>query len=315
MAVLGVSARLALTRSGLPSDLPDPNINPLLVNAFLALQLSGGFGLFLIVLTALGSRHVKRNSTWYTFLVAWIISCISYTLIFLLGQQNAPSFGPCVTQAAGIYSAPSLTSSATLAYAIDMLLGVRATSPQHPPKRQNSITLTLVFIPYVIGLAVFVGMLAFGVSNPTQTRIGPNGTYCDFVSDIPSKISSLITIGTTLILLVIEGYIAIRLIRNRNLLKDRQLSAMAVRVIIFSALGALGLGVGIAYELYSIPGASFDVIMATIPAGGVLIFGTQTDLVNVWLFWRTQAPRHAEQYDDDLKSSAIPDVPTPRFES
>jgi len=313
MAVLGVVARLVLTRSSLPSDLPDPDINPQLVTAFLALQLSGGFGLFLVVLTALGSQRVKRNSSWYTFLVAWIISCISYTLVFLFGQQNAPSFGPCVTQAAGIYSAPALTSSATLAFAIDMLLGVRATSPQLPLMRRKWVTLMLLFIPYVLWLAVFVGMLAFGVSNPAQTRRGPNGTYCDFVSDIPSKISSFITIGTTLVLLVIEGYIATCLIRNRNLLKDRQLSAMAVRVIVFSVLGALGLGVGIAYELYSIPGASFDIIMATLPLGGFLIFGTQMDLVNVWLFWRTQPPRPASQYAD-LKSAAIPDVPTPRSE-
>jgi hypothetical protein len=62
----------------------------------------------LIVLTALASHTVKRNATWYIFCMTWILSCISYTFIFLIGQQESPSFGPCLAQGAAIYSAPSL---------------------------------------------------------------------------------------------------------------------------------------------------------------------------------------------------------------
>ncbi|KAJ7122964.1 hypothetical protein C8R44DRAFT_159051 [Mycena epipterygia] len=306
----------------------DSHVNAQLVNAFLGLQLGGGLGLSIIVLTALGSRNVKRNSTWYTFCLAWILSCISYTFIFLVGQQNSPNFGVCVTQAAGIYSAPS-TACATLAFAIDMLVGVRAAAATIPEKRRYSITLALLIVPFLVWVVMFVGMLVFAVNNPALVAIGPNGTYCDLKSFTPAKISGLIVVSVTLFTLLIEGYIAARLVRNRKLLEDSQLTRMAVRVMIFSLLGALGLGcgvssnffsniadhsflrVGVAYVLYSKQGPSFDLLLAFLPACGVIIFGTHMDLVNVWLFWRH--PRNKASEIDDLKSPSIY-LPTPRIE-
>ncbi|KAJ6567421.1 hypothetical protein DFH09DRAFT_1314534 [Mycena vulgaris] len=307
------------------------HVNAQLVNAFLGLQLTGGLGLAIIVLTALGSRNVKRNSTWYTFCLAWILSCISYTLVFLAGQQDSPGFGICVTQAAGIYSAPALTSCATLSFGIDMLIGVRAASGNIPPNRRYSITLVLLIIPFLIWLSLFLGFLLvggrfvsllnskkfkFGVNNPGFVEKGitpprPNGTYCDLDSFTPAKISGLIVVAATLLLLVIEVYIGTRLFRSRKLLKDRQLTRMAVRVMVFSLLGALGLGVGVAYVLYSKQGPVFDIILALLPVCGVIIFGTHMDLINVWFFWRR--PRGGASETDELKSPSIY-VVTPRFE-
>jgi len=129
--------------------------------------------------------------------------------------------------------------------------------------------------------------------------MGPDYTYCDSEADWPSKVSSGTTIFTTVFLLIIEGYVVACLIKKRNLLKDRQLTRMAIRVVVFSILGAIGLGLGFAYVLYSIPGASFDVIMAALPVGGFLIFGTQDDLLNVWMFWRKPQPEESQ----DVKAS------------
>jgi len=291
----------------------DSHANAQLVNAFIGLQLAGGLGFLIIVLTALGSRNVKRNSTWYTFCLAWILSCISYTFIFLVGQQDSPNFGVCVTQAAGIYSAPSLTSCGTLAFAIDMLIGVRAASASIPPTRRYSITLALLIVPYVIWVFLLLGFLLFGINNPSFVIKGPNGTYCDLNSFTPAKISGLIVVSATMLTLLIEGYIATRLFRNRNILKDRQLIRMTVRVMIFSFLGALGLGVGVAYVIFSKQGPVFDILLALLPGCGIIIFGTHMDLINVWLFWRR--PRGADRAmgEDDVKSPSIY-VPTPRFE-
>jgi len=284
-----------------------PHVYVQLVNVFLGLQLFGGLGFILIVLTALCSRHVKRNSTWYTFCLAWIISCISYTFIFILGQQNAPKFGPCVTQAAGIYSAPALTSCGTLAFTIDMLMGVRAASTKIPPKRRQTITLALLTVPFIIWVILFVGFLVFGLNNPAEAKIGPNGTYCDLTSFTPSKISGLVAVAATLLILIIQGYIGLRLFRNRTLFQDRQLKTMAIRVMVFSLLGALGLGVGVAYVLFSKEGPAFDIMLAFLPACGVLIFGSHSDLINVWMFWR---PRPAAREVDDVKSPST-HLPTP----
>ncbi|KAF8211691.1 hypothetical protein K438DRAFT_1807733 [Mycena galopus ATCC 62051] len=294
-------------------DVPS-HVDSQFVNAFFGLQLGAEVCMFIILLTALGSPTVKRNSTWYTFCFSWILFCISYTFTFIIGQQNSPTFGPCVTQAAAIYAAPILTGFTTLALAIDMLLGVRAAiTTQIQPARRYSITLALLIVPFVVWLSMFLGFLAFGVSNPTLVRMGPNGTYCDLNSYTPSKISGLIVVLTTLLTLISEGYVATRLFRNRNLLHDRRFAAMAIRVMVFSLLGALGLGIGFAYVLFSEQAPAFDISTALLPVGAVITFGTHLDLLDVWLFWRGPRSDKTSQINDSKSSfSPIMSVPTPR---
>ncbi|PBK72475.1 hypothetical protein ARMSODRAFT_760579 [Armillaria solidipes] len=87
--------------------------------AFDVLQISGAAGFLLIVLTAVLSRHVQRHSTWLSFCISWIISCISYTLLVFTGTNESEHvpFALCVTQAALIYGAPVLTGSTTFSLA------------------------------------------------------------------------------------------------------------------------------------------------------------------------------------------------------
>lgn len=85
MTTIGSSEQSSATEGpthGGNDSVSNPHVDPRLVNAFFGLQLGGELGMFIIVLTAIGSPHVKRNSTWYTFCFAWILSCISYTFIF-----------------------------------------------------------------------------------------------------------------------------------------------------------------------------------------------------------------------------------------
>ncbi|KAJ7638343.1 hypothetical protein FB45DRAFT_902552 [Roridomyces roridus] len=267
------------------------DVNPQVVGAFLGLQLSGMIGFAVVVSTATCSQNVKRKPTWYAFCAAWILSCLSYTLVFLVGQQDAPNYGVCVTQAAAIYASPGMAGCSTLALSIDMLLGVRA-SQTMSVRRRYGVTLTLMITPYVLWLGLFIGFLVYGLQNPATVKMGPNGTYCDLSTVTPSRISGMIVVLSMLPLIVIQGYIGSRLVRNRNFLRDFKLVQMATRVMIFSLLGVLGMGVGFAYVIFSEQGPVFDIILAALPASGVLIFGTQMDLVNVWLF------RHPTQEED-----------------
>ncbi|KAJ7477265.1 hypothetical protein B0H11DRAFT_2030482 [Mycena galericulata] len=289
----------------------DRHVDLQLVDAFLGLQIGAGLGLSILVWTALGSNRVKRNPTWYSFCAAWIVSCISYTFIFLVGQQESPNFGVCVTQAAGIYSAPSLTGCATLAFSIDMLFGVRAASTNLPRKHISSINIALLIIPYLIWICLFIGFLVFGLHNPAMVQKGPNGTYCDLSSFTPSKISGLLVVVQTVSLLAVQGYIGSRLIRKRNFLKNSKLLPMAIRIMVFSLMAAIGLGIGFAYVLFSERAPVFDIMISILPASAVVIFGTQMDLVNVWLF---RVPVEDNDKDDDLKSTSSTYVQTPRPE-
>jgi hypothetical protein len=82
-----------------------------LYHLFISLQIIGAVGMSLILLSAFFSTTIKRCSTWYTFCASWIISCLSYSFLFLAGGTNplyVPSPKLCATQAAFVYSVPTL---------------------------------------------------------------------------------------------------------------------------------------------------------------------------------------------------------------
>lgn len=85
-----------------------PHPNKAGVFAFVALNLAGGVGLVLVLITAALSRKVKRTPTWYSFCFSWIFYAVSYSLLFLAGEQTNPTppYSLCSTQAALIYALP-----------------------------------------------------------------------------------------------------------------------------------------------------------------------------------------------------------------
>jgi hypothetical protein len=78
------------------------------VRAFIALNLAGGIGLVLVLITAAISRKVKRTPTWYSFCFSWVFYAVSCSLLFLAGQQKnpMPTHSLCSTQAVLIYALP-----------------------------------------------------------------------------------------------------------------------------------------------------------------------------------------------------------------
>lgn len=72
------------------------------------LNLVGGLGMVLMLITAAMSAKVKRLPTWYSFCVSWVISTVSYSLLFISAEQftGTPLFYVCYVQASLIYSLP-----------------------------------------------------------------------------------------------------------------------------------------------------------------------------------------------------------------
>ncbi|PPQ69979.1 hypothetical protein CVT25_001531 [Psilocybe cyanescens] len=79
------------------------------IRAFDIIYLIGLLSLLAILITACTSSRIRRLSTWYTFLLAWIFEALSKLL--LVGQQTSPvspRFGLCVVQASFINATPVL---------------------------------------------------------------------------------------------------------------------------------------------------------------------------------------------------------------
>jgi len=268
--------------------------------AFVALQLIGGCGLLIVVLTATFGPGVKRYSTWYSFGASWVFSCLSYTLLAFAGQRTGPvpDYALCVVQSALIYAAPSLTGCTTLALVVHMLLNLRRLLANAPFRTESGIIAALLIMPYVVWLAEFVGVFVYGFINPETVRRSPNETYCDSSNPMLSKISSMVVLACMVLIIVIQGIIAVRLYRNRSVISGCGKSiTMVIRVMLFSILGALALGVAVAYVITWQHDQAFDMILASLPLLAFLIFGSQLDLIRIWTCRgnRNRNPRFQEK--------------------
>ncbi|KAK0473754.1 hypothetical protein IW261DRAFT_676187 [Armillaria novae-zelandiae] len=257
------------------------------VHAFDALEILGAAGFFLITSTALLSRRVQRHVTWFSFCVSWIVSCISYILLAIAGQalETQPTFGLCVTQAALIYAAPPLTGCTTFSLAFYMHTHMKSSLDGSPVRGDAlSMRLALLLGPYVVWFGIFVGILLSGIKQPQLVRKALNGTYCDVNSHIPSKVSSLVVVISTMGVITISVFVVVQLYRNRRRLgSSTEYVAAAVRVVAFGLVGLLALIVSAIYVFTNRQGSAFDIVLALVPNFGVIIFGSQADIVRVWM--------------------------------
>lgn len=60
----------------------EPTQSYAFVAFFIACQALGGLGLLVILVTAL-SQRIRRYATWLNFCAAWILSCVSYLLLYV----------------------------------------------------------------------------------------------------------------------------------------------------------------------------------------------------------------------------------------
>lgn len=91
-----------------PGDAQAMILNKPGIYVYLTLNLIGGVGMLVMLITAAASPKVHRLPTWYSFCIAWLLSSLSYTLLFISEQQFTPQpiFSVCFIQAALIYSMP-----------------------------------------------------------------------------------------------------------------------------------------------------------------------------------------------------------------
>lgn len=254
--------------------------------AFIILQLFAACGLSVILLTAALSRNVKRYSTWFSFIGSWVFSCICYSLLALAGQRTRPDpdFGLCITQMALIYTVPSLTACTTLALSFHMLLNLRRLMTNVTFRTNSGTVVAFLIVPYIIGVIEFIGIFLFGYFNPETVEKSANGTYCHSANRTLSKISSMVVVCCSVLIVAIQGMIATKLYKKRGIIsRSGQSFTMVVRVMVFSLLGALALGAGVAHAITVHHDQPFDMILACVPVLATIVFGSQLDLVYVWI--------------------------------
>ncbi|KAF9445360.1 hypothetical protein P691DRAFT_762570 [Macrolepiota fuliginosa MF-IS2] len=215
-----------------------------------------------------------------------LIAATGLALILLTSLQvgDPPDATLCVVQAALIYAAPTLTACTTLSLVIHMYLNFRALLYTSAFDVRPITALMLLGVPYLVWGVVFTGVLVFETQNPETVRRSPKGTYCDSHLPILSHLSSSVVVVATVVIVLLLGILAYRIIRNRRyMLREGTMFAMLFRVVAFSIFGIMALGVSVSFVVTNNHDGVFDMLLASLPLLAMLIFGSQMDLVRVWM--------------------------------
>ncbi|KAJ7650201.1 hypothetical protein FB45DRAFT_887245 [Roridomyces roridus] len=259
-------------------------------------QIFGFLSLGIVVLTAWLSPTIHRTPAWYSFMATWMWFCVSYFLI--AGQQVGPEpeFGVCVVQASLVYAGPPLTSCASLALLLQLYFTVSAVLKNQRINRVWSIML-LIF-PYTIHLLFFLETLALGLSHQGEIARDLSGMFCHLTNSLQAKITAIVVILAMVAMLVYEGLTAIVLYRNWAAFQRLRVRSnsdislpLIVRVTLFSFLPMVAMGVSTLSLFPDNPGPVFEgqinLVVAFLPAAAAVIFGTQRDILNAWMFWKS----------------------------
>ncbi|KAE9403543.1 hypothetical protein BT96DRAFT_486629 [Gymnopus androsaceus JB14] len=274
------------------------------VIAFCSLQLVGACFFLLLILTAALSKRVKRFPTWYSFCFSWIISCMSYSLILVMnayagaggfkhsdsdlgsGSRRWQAERVCLTQAALIYASPALTGFTSLAMCLHVFLYIRAALKGRPEDVKTITTTLLVAIPYIIWTVMFVVLFQLGQAMPHAVQLGRAKYYCHLELPEPVTVCSAIAVIAAVGVAVVEGWMVFEVHKHRSSL-ERTTHPMAfiIRVLVFGLVDLFALIVGILFLLPITRGLGVEFLLSLIPLLGILIFGSQKDMLQVWMFW------------------------------
>ncbi|KAF9029149.1 hypothetical protein BDZ89DRAFT_1133230 [Hymenopellis radicata] len=283
---------------------------------FIGLQISGAIGMALILSTAIFSSIVKRCSTWYTFCLSWTISCVAYCLLFFAGgrdQTYVPGSRLCITQAAFMYSVPSLTSLSTLALLIHSWYNVHFGLSLPPLETHHKAVIAFLIAPFSVWFLFFLAFLSFGFSNPSSYNAWI--VYLTVPLIRPrAKISSLFVIVIACSMLPVQASLGLSLCRNLySNESNRRLSVptlkVVIRVMIFSVLTLVAFGDGVIHVFDKNPGEYVDIIMAWLPVSGVLIFGIQRDILQTWAMWARRLPNARQPREQKKSANTSPTLP------
>lgn len=265
-----------------------------LIWVFNSFQIFGAVSVSGVMLTVLLSRRIKRAPSWYIFMTGWIVWCISFSL--LSGQQTSgcPPFLFCLFQAALIYAITPAMAAAT--FGILMELYFMLTTLLDYNVRVRDIVLTLIYsAPPFLFLFVLIEVVGYGVLNADHVRRDSTGMYCSVSDGLPAQINSVLVGLFSVAMLVYEAKTISLLYRKWTTFNQKKVDfvegdvsiATIVRVYGFSMLPILALALSVASAIISNNTVAHLFTATTSGAAGI-IFGTQRDIREALMFWRTR---------------------------
>lgn len=158
-------------------------------------------------------------------------------------------------------------------------------------------SIVILLAPYILFLCIFIESLVVAVVQPKSVRRTGSGMYCNTGVPIPGRLSAALVSIVLLIALAIEVRIIVALRRNWKDLGNAQTRSLLIRVFAFTLFGMIAIALGIYFTFTVHHGAELNVLISTLPVVAILIFGTQKDLLQVWMFWKWKARMQKKDLD------------------
>ncbi|KAJ7585069.1 hypothetical protein C8J56DRAFT_949794 [Mycena floridula] len=265
------------------------------VAIFLGLHAAGLVLLSIVFLTALLSTTIQRMSTWFMFIFSYMFYCTSF---LLLGGHNCDPIPPatlCNIQAALIYASPVLSACSTLSYVLEIFVGL--TTHLWRTKVSPTYIIWLRTVPWVVFGFILIEALVFEV----EYEVKPNSDhmFCHVAtSNVPSNMTSIVILFPLLGVLILQGFISVMLSKHWSAF--RKISAKSTDVFSTSALLRLGafsilmpmtviiLIIASTVQTIKYPDmiprqGGWNLVVPILPITAALIFGTQKDMLKVWV--------------------------------
>ncbi|KAF8962439.1 hypothetical protein BDZ97DRAFT_1112705 [Flammula alnicola] len=256
------------------------------------LEILGLVILIAILCTAWFSARVPRTSTWFLLVFSTILCNISS--IMLLGQQTGPepNMSICLVQAAMAYSTAVFNAFSGTAFVLQVYLSMTLVHNYYTLFSRRIVLMLNVLSTLMLCGSLTI-ILVYAVRNPSFVVRDPSGIRCHITSPLVRIMSIGISIGAAAVGLILQVVIGIKLHRAGNSFDSLPIQskiprAVIIRVFIFSAISFILIVLGlVSYSpMYEEGSGISDITLASTPLVGGIVFGTQKDILRVWMFWR-----------------------------
>ncbi|KAJ3917088.1 hypothetical protein F5877DRAFT_80285 [Lentinula edodes] len=253
--------------------------------------------------------------------------------------NSAPPFGLCLVQAglrlaldalrhtslqcmrqlslAASCACPSMVSGSSLIlFQLHSIIVATVRGMNHSSsKRMRVLVWILLISPLVVYVTVLSMTFIMVAQDKSLLQRDQTFYFCNINDEVGIWTSSIIVFLCALAFITYEIYTIVILWKNSQTFRamnphsrDRIFRSIVIRIGVFTVFPVIALFLSVILSFSAADswtpssGMRINVVDASLPLACALIFGSQEDLLNVWMFWRESSPYRSTQHSQTHSS-------------
>lgn len=284
-----------LSHRSLGAKMPEATARTLAIPPIVGFDVVLAFALLFLTMTIIPAvmvKSIRRSKTWFSLLIFCMVYCISFFL--LLGRQSGPvpPLWLCLISASLVDAGLPSISAAGLILMVELYFRLTSTMSDADERRVTR----MLWCPLVVHVVVFWVIMAFGLSDMKKVERVHSGFYCHVDHPASFLIPAILIFFFTINMFSLEGFTIVYLLRERNL------SFLDV-IRCFGSMAPVALKLFVRCFLYTLVICGMVIIVMThlcglstmhllpfVPLSIAILFGSQADILRVYMFWRPMPP-------------------------